>query len=179
MIGALLRTALQLLEGETEPEQGGVPLSPPESGRSSAGEAKRLEHEHEREAPRSSEPEPDARRSHDLDQGQAQAARSEWVEARAENRCLHVVDDAMAPVIAQGASVAFSREAEDAAALDGKIVVVWIDHQPLIRWYQDCGRYALLRAQNPDASPQQTLIDLDNPHARPEFRRVLWIETPH
>ena len=176
MVGALLRTALQLLEGEMPPDQGGTPSSSIEADHPSPG-AKRLGRD--QDEPRSAEAEPDARRTQALDHDDAKVARTEWIEARAENRCLHVVDDAMAPVIAKGASVAFSREAEDAAALDGKIVVVWIDHQPLIRWYQDCGRYALLRAQNPDASPQQTLIDLENVHARPQFRRVLWIETPH
>jgi hypothetical protein len=183
MVGALLRTALQLLEGDAPPERGGGPSFPIEIDHPSPGGARRLGRDHDEPRPAEFEPEserePDARRSQALDRDDAKVARSEWIEARAENRCLHVVDDAMAPVIAQGASIAFARESEDAAALDGKIVVVWIDHQPLIRWYQDCGRYALLRAQNAEASPQQTLIDLDNLHARPQFRRVLWIETPH
>lgn len=181
MVGALLRTALQLLEGETPSDPAGVQPLPFESDRPSPGEPKRLGRDHDElhESEAGAGAGPDARRSHTFDQDEAKVARSEWIEARAENRCLHVVDDSMAPVIAQGASVAFSRDAEDAAALDGKIVVVWIDHQPLIRWYQDCGRYALLRAQNPEASPQQTLIDLDNSQSRPQFRRVLWIETPH
>jgi hypothetical protein len=181
MVGALLRTALQLLEGESPAQHGEGTSLPLEPDHSSPKGARRLgrDHDQPRAIETETEAEPDTRRTHARDHDDARAARSEWVEARAENRCLHVVDDAMAPVIAYGASVAFSREAEDAAALDGKIVVVWIDHQPLIRWYQDCGRYALLRAQNPEASPQQTLIDLENHHARPQFRRVLWIETPH
>jgi hypothetical protein len=179
MVGALLRTALQLLEGETPPDHGAGASFPLELEHPSPGGAKRLVRDHDGARPTQTDSEPDARRSHALDHDEAKAARSEWIEARAANRCLHVVDDAMAPVIVQGASVAFSREAEPPAALDGKIVVAWIDHQPLIRWYQDCGRYALLRAQNPDASPQQTLIDLENVHSRPQFRRVLWIETPH
>lgn len=172
MVGALLRTALQLLEGEAPPEHGGGPPRLLESDHPALGLGGAERHE-----ARSGEAQHDTLLSGGHDRGDV--ARAEWVEARAENRCLHVADDAMAPVIAEGASVAFSRDAEDAAALDGKIVVVWIDHSPLIRWYQDCGRYALLRAQNPDTSPQQTLIDLDDSHARPQFRRVLWIETPH
>jgi hypothetical protein len=47
-----------------------------------------------------------------------------------------------------------------------------------VRWFEQCGRYALLRAQNPRTVPQQVLVDLeDNVHKR--FRRVLWVNTPH
>lgn len=174
MVGALLRTALQLLEGEAPHERGTGPARLREFERPRLGEEPgRLEDEDLSSGSAAH----DTLRGHGHDQGEV--ARSEWVEARNENRCLRVADDSMAPVIAQGASVAFAREPEDASALDGKIVVVWIDKTPLIRWYQDCGRYALLRAQNVDASPQQTLIDLEGEDDPPQFRRVLWIETPH
>jgi hypothetical protein len=171
MVGALLRTALQLLEGEAPPEPGGgahrsLEIDPRAHG------SNRLEHHGRGEEAAHDTLLSDGHDRRDL-------ARAEWIEARKENRCLGVVDDSMAPVIAEGASVAFSGDDEDAEVLDGKIVVAWIDDVPLIRWYQDCGRYALLRAQNPKTAPQQTLIDLESPHETPKFRRVLWIETPH
>jgi hypothetical protein len=173
MVGALLRTALQLLEGEAPPDRAAVSARLREFGRPGLDDLDAIE-----DGPaRPDETAHDTLRGDGHDRGEA--ARSEWIEARNENRCLRVVDESMAPVIAKGASVAFAREAENAAALDGKIVVAWIDHVPLIRWYQNCGRYALLRAQDPDASPQQSLIDLEDETAKPRFRRVLWIETPH
>ncbi|APW59312.1 S24 family peptidase [Paludisphaera borealis] len=174
MVGALLRTALQLLEGEAPPERGAGGARLLESEQPGLGDASnRLEPG----GTDAEEDEHDTLRSNSHDR--MSVARSEWIEARRENRCLHVVDDSMAPVIAEGASIAYSRDPEDAVTLDGKIVVVWIDQAPLIRWYQDCGRYALLRAQNPEASPSQTLVDLEDEHDTPRFRRVLWIETPH
>ncbi len=52
-------------------------------------------------------------------------------------------------------------------------------NQPTIRWFRDCGRYALLRAENPETIPQQQLIDLESTAEQPRIRRVLWIDTPH
>ena len=59
------------------------------------------------------------------------------------------------------------------------MVVVWLEGQPMVRWFQRCGRYALLRAQNPKTIPQEILVDLEDPRELPRFRRVLWINTPH
>jgi len=85
----------------------------------------------------------------------------------------------MAPIVADGASVAYSSRDEDVHRLDGKMVVVWLEGQAMVRWFQHCGRYALLRAQNPKTSPQEILVDLEDPRELPRFRRVLWINTPH
>lgn len=106
-------------------------------------------------------------------------ARSEWRAARREGRCIDVVGDAMTPVVADGASVAYSAHDESPEQLHNKLVVVWHEGHVMVRWFQNCVRYALLRAENPQASPSQILIDLED-HAHPaRFRRVLWINTPH
>jgi SOS-response transcriptional repressor LexA len=109
----------------------------------------------------------------------APPARKEWLEAQHENRCIRVSGDAMSPIVADGASIAYSKHDEDPRQLDGKMVVVWLDDQPTVRWFRHCGRYALLRAENPDTVPQQQLIDLEGTSEKPRFRRVLWIDTPH
>lgn len=141
-VGALLRTALQLLESNGE-----------ESGRQPA--------DHSLEAP------PTA------------TARREWIEAQQDNRCVEVKDDAMAPILADGARVAYSKQEEDPKQLDGKLVVVWLNNEPTIRWFQDCGRYAMLRAENPETRPQEQIVDLDAKASRPRLHRVLWIDSPH
>ena len=147
-VGALLRTALQLLEtgdasqagdageaGPADPAPFELPLEPP--------------------------------------------ARKEWLEAQHEHRCIQVTGNAMAPILADGAYVAYSKVSEDPRQLDGKMVVVWLDDRPTIRWFRDCGRYALLRAENPETVPQQQLIDLESAVEQPRIRRVLWIDTAH
>ncbi len=48
----------------------------------------------------------------------------------------------------------------------------WRD-QPTIRWFRVCGRYALLRAENPETIPQQQLIDLESSGEQPRIRRIL------
>ena len=107
------------------------------------------------------------------------AAQAEWLDAERDCRCIRIVGDAMSPIVADGAYVAFSKSEETPAALDGKMVVAWIEDKPIVRWFQDCGRYALLRAENPAADPPQILVDLEHPTEGTRFRRVLWINTPH
>ena len=107
------------------------------------------------------------------------AAKGEWLSAERECRCTRVVGDAMSPIIGDGAYVAFSKMENNPIELDGKMVVAWIDEQPAVRWFQYCGRYAVLRAENPSTSPLQLLVDLEDPIRKPRFRRILWIYTPH
>lgn len=147
-VGALLRTALQLLENDA-------------SSPASCDDAV---------VPSDSAP---------FELPLAPPARKEWLEAKHENRCIQVNGNAMAPILADGAYVAYFRESEEPRHLDGKMVVVWLEDQPTIRWFRVCGRYALLRAENPETSPQQQLIDLESSGEQPRIRRVLWIDTPH
>jgi hypothetical protein len=107
------------------------------------------------------------------------AARSEWIDAERECRCIRVEGDAMSPILADGAYVAFSKAEENAADLDGKMVVAWVDGQPIVRWFQFCGRYGVLRAENPASMPATILVELDDRASGTRFRRVHWINTPH
>lgn len=107
------------------------------------------------------------------------AARSEWLDAERDCRYIQIVGDAMAPMLMDGAYVAFAKSEEPLDDLEGKLVVAWIDHQPIVRWFQHCDKIALLRAENPATVPNQLLVDLEaGPEAR-KIRRVLWINTPH
>lgn len=106
-------------------------------------------------------------------------ARREWLAAEREDRCVRVVGDAMAPIVAEGAQVAFSADDEPAEALEGAMVVAWVEGKPIVRWFRCSGRYGLLRAENPEAVPSIQLVDLDGPAEQRRVRRVLWISTPH
>jgi hypothetical protein len=171
-VGALLRTALQLLEEEEAVPEGlprrasQGPGSEPSGARGPfdvAGAAG----EEGAQGPRSV--------SGDL------ASRNEWLDAQREGRCIRVLGDAMAPIVADGAYVAFARTEERPADLDGKMVVTWVEGQPAVRWFQLCGHYALLRAENPATEPPQFLVALEGSGSASghRFRRVLWINTPH
>lgn len=107
------------------------------------------------------------------------AARSEWLDAERECRCIRVEGSAMSPILGDGAYVAFAKSEDDPADLDGKMVVAWVDNQPIVRWFQYCDRYAVLRAENPATKPITILIDLEDRDNPPRFRRVHWINTPH
>ena len=178
-VGALLRTALQLLEGHGPGGSRGPSPSDEAGSSASAGQ--------DGAPDGTGSPEHDG--TDELDQGleshagrlgdPSQAALSEWLSARREGRCLDVVGDAMAPVVADGASVAYSAHEEGPDQLHNKLVVTWMDGQPMVRWFQHCGRYALLRAENPDAMPQQRLVDLEDKSHPLRFRRILLINTPH
>lgn len=159
-VRSLLRTALQHLERQKDigPEQDATAFLPiPGTDRIPSG---------------LSSPSPDL--GHDLADAQ-----QGWLNAECEGRCLQVADDSMAPIVAQGARVAFSSEIETATALDGQMVVAWIDGEPKVRWLRLSGSYGLLRAENPDASPSTVLVDLSSRRSATRLRRVLWIGTPH
>jgi hypothetical protein len=147
-VGALLRTALQLLESDGSSAARGEETSLP------------------------SDP------AH-FELPLATPARKEWLEAQQENRCIQVRGNAMAPILADGACVAYSKYDEDPRQLDGKMVVVWLENQPTIRWFSHCGRYGVLRAENAETVPQQQLVDFEAATERTRLRRVLWIDTAH
>jgi hypothetical protein len=106
-------------------------------------------------------------------------AQVEWLEARRACRHLRVLDDAMAPIVAEGAHVAYAEAQPVSEALHDKLVVAWINGKSMVRWFQHCGRFALLRAENPAANPPTILVDFDRDRATESFHRVLWISTPH
>ncbi len=170
-IGALLRTALQLLEKDRAP------------GDQASGSLDELESEIEHRSNGSSNGEirfRHAAREVAVDYAAFPSrARGEWEEAERDDRRMLVQGDAMTPIVADGATVYYAKIEEDARQLDGKLIVAWLDNQPVVRWFQNCGRFALLRAENPSTAPHQVLVDLEDQRARPRFRRVLWINTPH
>ncbi len=178
-VGALLRTALQILESEKGPNSGSGGdhiLAAPSGADGAAGSsppsstmAPLLE----------SEDDPEAANGAFSHREAASSTRKEWLAAQRENRCICVSGDAMAPILADGASVAYSARDEDVSLLHKKMVVVWLNREPMVRWFELCGRYALLKAENPQAVPAEVLIDLEDPRDTPRFRRVLWINSPH
>jgi len=176
-VGALLRTALQLLEDEESTclKRGGSLMEP--------GRADGLGLRDDLlELPQDPLMLPDfesADASADEAGSRFSQSRREWLAAQRDNRCIQVNGDSMSPIIADGASIAYARDEDDLRQLDGKMVIAWMENQPVVRWFQHCGRYALLRAENPRTVPQQILVDLEDPRQRPRFRRVLWINTPH
>src|SRR5262249_62056032 len=107
------------------------------------------------------------------------STRREWLAAERDSRCVRMEGDAMAPLVCDGAVVAFSEAEEPPDDLEGKLVVAWAGGRPLVRWFQRSGRFALLRAENPEAEPEVVLLDLVGPSEQRCFRRVLWISTPH
>jgi hypothetical protein len=106
------------------------------------------------------------------------AAPREWLEADADCRCIKITGDAMAPIATEGAYVAYAQSEEPYESLAGKLVVAWVDGQPIVRWFERHGRYGILRAENADSGEPQRLIDLLEGDA-PMLRRVRWINTHH
>ncbi len=108
-----------------------------------------------------------------------QAAHREWLAAHRDCRSLRIEGDAMAPVVADGAFVAYSEDEDDLGDLTGNLVVAWVEGKPIVRWFELSGRFAVLRAENPACEPATVLIDLDGPASARRVRKVLWISTPH
>jgi hypothetical protein len=104
---------------------------------------------------------------------------AEGPEPRKNVRTMRVSDDSMAPIVAEGAHVAYSDPEPVSEAFHDKLVVAWIDGSPCVRWFQHCGRFALLRAENRAVNPPSSIVDLEGDKASGTFHRVLWISTPH
>jgi hypothetical protein len=113
------------------------------------------------------------------DAGRPVDAQEAWQDAERHGRCAQVEGDAMVPIVADGARVAFSNEDESPDELDGALVVAWVDGEPLVRWFRRSGSYGLLRAENPEFTPSLQLLDLNGLPETRRVRRVLWISTPH
>jgi hypothetical protein len=89
------------------------------------------------------------------------------------------VGDAMAPIIADGAFVAYADADESPLALEKKLVVAHLPDGPIVRWFHRLGSYAVLRAENPAFTPSTRLIDVEGGTDACRFHRVLWIGTAH
>lgn len=166
-VGSLLRTALQILE-QGEQNKRGRRMRALEADGDEMVDGMLVEVAEQLQAPLTTSSDP-----------QYVAARAEWLDAERDSRCLRQNGDAMSPIVADGAYFAFAKDEEEPPALDGKLVVAWVDGTPLVRWFQFCGRYALLRAENPGADSPQVLIDLESDGSEYRVRRLLWINTPH
>jgi len=94
-------------------------------------------------------------------------------------RCVRIEGNAMEPIIADGAFVAFADAEEDLSDLEGKLVVAQLRGRPIVRWFHYSGRFAMMRAENAAFEPGTELIDLDDQSHDLRIRRVLWIGTPH
>lgn len=108
-------------------------------------------------------------------------AQRDWMTEDVPFRCLLVEGDAMSPIVADGAFVAYSEQVEPLKSLDGQMVVAKIaDHaRPVVRWMQVSANLAILRAENRDVEPSPNLIEVEDTDEGHPFRRVLWISTPH
>ena len=107
------------------------------------------------------------------------AARREWSAAARDFRCVRVTDNAMIPILAEGAQVAFSEVEEPYQDLSGSLVVAWIEERPVARWFEVSNRFGVLRAEDLEAEPNSILLELDEGPELPKIRRVVWISTPH
>ncbi len=106
-------------------------------------------------------------------------AEVERADGRRASRSLRMADGSMAPIVAEGAQVAFSEPEPPSEALHDKLVVARVEGLETVRWFQHCGRFALLRAENPATTPLSILVELDGEGEPELLHRVVWISTPH
>jgi len=107
------------------------------------------------------------------------AARGEWLAARRAFRHLRVADDSMSPIVRRGGPISpMPRPSPPPRRSTTSWWWPGVGGEPIVRWFQHCGRYALLRAENPAAADPSILVDLEGAE-KPRFHRVLWISTPH
>jgi hypothetical protein len=103
------------------------------------------------------------------------------LDSRKPLRHLRITDSSMAPIIAEDATVTYGEAEPVSELLHEKLVVAWIEGQTVVRWFQHCGDFGLLRAENPSTNPPSILVEFqrDDKREPQTFHRVLWISTPH
>jgi len=114
-----------------------------------------------------------------LEPGPDDLLQADLSESHQAYRSLRMPDDSMAPIVAEGALVAYAEPEPISESIQEKLVVAFVDGESVVRWFQHCGRFALLRAENPGVSPSSILIEFDQPGNLTQLHRVLWISTPH
>ncbi|RUL86098.1 XRE family transcriptional regulator [Tautonia sociabilis] len=107
-----------------------------------------------------------------------------WIASHRRFRAYRIRDEAMAPLIEDGAVVGVAERPEAAEALNGSLVAARIGGRLVVRWLQLAGRVALLRAEDPAAEPEVMPIDEEEEGESAsadsgQLRRVLWIYSPH
>lgn len=109
------------------------------------------------------------------------AARRDWIDTSEPVQCVRIDDDAMAPILCEGAYAAFTDVPPDLETLGGHLVVARIESGPVVRWFDPAGhgKFALLRAENPRTQPASIFVDFEGDPDRYRIRRVLWTTTPH
>ncbi len=167
----LLKAALDRLESRPSPPRQPVeplPAMPPwqlnTAPRKSGVDGNGVHH-HDDSAPPSSRPITEEEKARFL--------------AHGDCRYLVVQGEAMSPIVADGAVVAYDEKAESLEALDGHLVVARVEGALLVRWLQVSGKYAILRAQNTDADHGINLVERPAGDLDHGVRRVRWITTPH
>src|SRR5262245_37637497 len=160
-VGSLLRTALQILE---HAERSKKPFGRGRSTNEHGDEPVFIEVTDELQEPLTP-----------ASGSRYQAARNEWLEADRESRCVRVEDDSMSPIIAEGSEVVFADDEDDVEDLDGHLVVAWLDDKPVVRRFQVCGRYGILRGEGMEANSAQAVLDFESEDEEHKVRRVVWI----
>ncbi|HEV3120918.1 MAG TPA: S24 family peptidase, partial [Isosphaeraceae bacterium] len=161
-VQSLLRMALQYLEGPKTPARSAFGLPP-----------RKEEKLQQADEPDESEAEGDsdaiaATGEQSLPQLARAVADYGWMSTHKTGGLVRAEGNAMVPIIADGAFVAYAEEEESPAALEGRLVVSWVQGRPIVRWFEQSGQYVLLRAENPAFEPAMTLLDLN---AQPNDRR--------
>jgi hypothetical protein len=172
-VQSLLRKALSHLEGDRAPGRAAFGFPPPKEQKPregpQTGEAGDDSSSQENAAPTEPSIPPLAKA----------VADSGWMATHKTGGLVRAEGNAMVPIIADGAFVAYAEEDEAPAALEGTLVVAWVQGRPIVRWFERSGQYVLLRAENPAVEPAMTLLDLDAPPDDRRVRRILWIGTTH
>lgn len=104
----------------------------------------------------------------------------EWLNGAKHFRCIRVRDEAMAPILTDGAVVGIAERPESPEALGGSLVAARVEGRMVIRWLQVAGSMVLLRAEDSSFEPDVVPIGSTSDTSEAvNFRRVLWIYTPH
>jgi hypothetical protein len=98
----------------------------------------------------------------------------QWLPHPNETVGVRLSDDAMHPILPAGSVVAIDRSVNDAHALQGRMVAVSPEGEPIIRWLDLSGKHLILRPNQPSREHPLIPVEIDGQPQDLILGQVVW-----
>ena len=98
----------------------------------------------------------------------------QWLPNPAETVGIRLTDDAMYPILPAGSIVAIDRSRKDIQTLQGRMVAVCPEGEPMIRWLDLSGRHMILRPNQPTREHPLIAVEMNGQSDDLIIGQVVW-----
>jgi len=98
----------------------------------------------------------------------------QWLPNPGATVGVRLTDDAMYPILPAGSVVAVDRSKTDLHSLQGRMVAVCPENEPMIRWLDLSGRHMILRPNQPSREHPLIPVEVDDDSSGMLIGQVVW-----